>query len=179
MTVARQQSSEQTGPVRLVPLPRPTMECSVADAVPSGQGLLSLEITRSAPPAPRPDSQGWDIDDDPRPAPGDPGRLPDPRRWAAMLAQAVVEVLAGRRPATQLVRWLDLEVYERVRRSAAAPSGRRTGVPVRVRRVRVSTSVEGWVEAVAVVDDGTRCRAMAVRLEALQRRWLCTALDII
>jgi hypothetical protein len=29
------------------------------------------------------------------------------------------------------------------------------------------------------VDDGTRCRAMAMRLEALERRWLCTALDLV
>lgn len=179
MTAIPQPASEHTGRVRLVPLPRRAEERSVADAVPSGQGLLSLEIARSAPSVPRPDSQAWDIDDDPRPTPGDPGRLPDPRRWAGMLAQAVVEVLAGRRPATQLIRWLNLEVYERVRRSAAAAPGGRTGVPVRVRRVRVATSVEGWVEAVAVVDDGTRCRAMAVRLEALQRRWLCTSLDIL
>jgi hypothetical protein len=45
--------------------------------------------------------------------------------------------------------------------------------------VRVSTSLDGAVEAVAVIDDGTRCRALAVRLEALQRRWVCTALDLV
>jgi hypothetical protein len=39
--------------------------------------------------------------------------------------------------------------------------------------------MDGTVEAVAVVDDGTRCRALALRLEALQRRWLCTALEIV
>jgi hypothetical protein len=91
----------------------------------------------------------------------------------------VVEILGGRRPVAQVVRWVDPEIAERLRHAAPAP-GRAVGsVPVRVRRVRVSTSIEGAVEAVAVVDDGTRCRAVAFRLEALHRRWLCTSLDLI
>jgi hypothetical protein len=120
----------------------------------------------------------WRDEDDP-PTPPDLGTLPDPRRWAALLAQAVVEILGGRRPVAQVLRWVDPEIHERLRRSA--PSARRAtgGPPVRVRRVRVSTSLDGAVEAVAIVDDGTRCRAMAMRLEALERRWLCTALDIV
>jgi hypothetical protein len=35
------------------------------------------------------------------------------------------------------------------------------------------------VEAVVVVDDGRRCRAMAVRLEGLDGRWCCTVLRIV
>ena len=109
----------------------------------------------------------------------DVGGLPDPRRWAALLAQAVVEILAGHRPAGQIVRWVDPEIYERVRASAAVPARSPSGTPVRVRRVRVSTALDGTVEAAAVVDDGTRCRALAMRFEALARRWQCTALDLV
>jgi hypothetical protein len=109
--------------------------------------------------------------------------LPDPERWAAMIGQAVVEILAGRRPPTQVVRWLDGPVYERVRRSAEVlktkDGGRRAGVPVRVRRVRLGPVAEGRVEAAVVVDDAVRCRALALRLEALDGRWLCTALDVV
>ena len=75
--------------------------------------------------------------------------------------------------------WTDRDVFERIAASAPGRAERVGGSPVRVRRVRVSTSMDGTVEAVAVVDDGTRCRALALRLEALQRRWLCTALEIV
>lgn len=179
MTAVPEPADRADDGVRLIPLPRPTAQRRVVPSVPAGQGILGLELAPAAPPAPDPDPTAWMVEDEAPSAPGNPRELQDPRRWTAMLAQAVVEVLGGRRPATQLIRWLDLEVYERVRRSAAAGVRPRGGVPVRVRRVRVSTSPDGWVEAVAVVDDGTRCRAMALRLEALQRRWLCTSLDIV
>lgn len=118
-----------------------------------------------------------DAPDDDVPASVDVGSLPDPRTWAALLAQAVVEVLSGRRPVGQVVRWVDPEILERLRASAATRGG--TGRPVLVRRVRVSTQLDGTVEAAVIVDDGTRCRALALRLEALSRRWLCTALDLV
>lgn len=166
--------------IRMVPVPgRRAGPSPVRPQVPAGQGTLSLELAPAAPPAPSPHSQVWRDGDDPASMTGDPSRLQDPREWSAMLAQAVVEVLAGRRPATQLVRWLDLEVYERIRRSQLRRPTAAGGAPVRVRRVRVSVSPDGWAEAVAVVDDGRRCRAIALRLEALQRRWLCTELEII
>jgi hypothetical protein len=117
------------------------------------------------------------LEDDEVPTPVDVGCLPDPRTWAALLAQAVVEVLAARRPVGQVVRWVDPEIVERLR--ASAPVHARAGRPVRVRRVRVSTHMDGTVEAAVVVDDGTSCRALAIRLEALSRRWLCTALDLV
>ena len=121
----------------------------------------------------------YEEDADEPPAAVDLGGLPDPRRWAGLLAQAVVEILAGHRPAGQIVRWVDPEIYERVRASATVPARAPSGTPVRVRRVRVSTTMDGTVEAAAVVDDGTRCRALAMRFEALARRWQCTALDLV
>jgi hypothetical protein len=150
------------------------------------QGTLALDLVPSEPAAPAScdlalgvDGDGWE--DDP-PSRCDPVELPDPRRWAGMIGQAVVEILAGRRPPVQVVRWLDGPVYERVRRSAegAASRGRRSpGTPVRVRRVRVGSGLDGSVEAAVVVDDGVRCRALALRLEAMDGRWLCSALDMI
>ena len=156
-------------------------------------GTRALRLVPSAPhllpsdaSAPAPDvavsATGPGVDasvtlDDDAPAPVDVGALPDPRTWAALLAQAVVEVLAGRRPVGQVVRWVDPPIVDRIR--ASAPARSVPGRPVLVRRVRVSTHLDGTVEAAVVVDDGTRARALALRLEALSRRWLCTALDLV
>jgi hypothetical protein len=171
---------------------------STARATTESSGLVGLAVPvqrerRAATPSTRrlrlvPAGAGRGLGDPPRPcedeadepaASVDVGGLPDPRRWAALLAQAVVEILAGHRPAGQIVRWVDPEIYERVRASAAVPARSPSGTPVRVRRVRVSTALDGTVEAAAVVDDGTRCRALAMRFEALARRWQCTALDLV
>lgn len=164
-----------TGRVHLVPVPRPR-------PVGVGNGTGGLRMLPAdpvdAPPTTEPSTWRTREHDEPPPA-SDVERLPDPRRWTALLAQAVVEILGGRRPVAQVVRWVDPEIAERLRRSAPPPARMVGGVPVRVRRVRVSTSMDGSVEAVAVVDDGTRCRAIACRLEALHRRWVCTSLDLI
>jgi len=143
-------------------------------------GTRSLRLVPANGARPAPSSTGAHEEDaDDPPPPADVEALPDPRRWAALLAQAVVEILGGHRPVGQIVRWVDPEIYERVRSSAPAHTRGPSGTPVRVRRVRVSTALDGTVEAAAVVDDGTRCRALAMRFEALARRWQCTALDLV
>lgn len=105
--------------------------------------------------------------------------LPDPRGWAARLAQALVEVLAGDRPPAQLVRWTTTEVYETV--TAALPSRRpRWDRPPRalVRSVHVSEPRDGVAEVAAVVRHGVRSTAVALRIEGLDGRWRCTALQL-
>ncbi len=56
-----------------------------------------------------------------------------------------------------------------------APGPRR---PAIVRRVRVCEPADGIVEACAVVVSHGRVRALAIRLEGLDGRWLVTALTI-
>ncbi len=111
-----------------------------------------------------------------------PSGLPDPRRTIATLAPAVVEVLAGVRPASQLVRWTSQDVHAALaRRAAVAARVGRPSVPGRppvVRAVRVCRPNDRVAEASAVVVDSERIRAVAVRLEALDGRWRATALEI-
>jgi hypothetical protein len=106
--------------------------------------------------------------------------LPDPRPWAGHIAQAIVEVMAGARPATQLLRWTTPEVYAVVARRASVSLRRglpRTGRAT-VRRIRVCEPADGVAEACAVVVDGTRVRALAMRLVGLDGRWRVEALQI-
>lgn len=105
--------------------------------------------------------------------------LPNARSWAALLGQAVVEVLAGHRPATQLLRWTSTHVHSSVTALSLDERGRRsTGRRSRavVRTVRVFEPSDGVAEAAVVVRDRTRCWAMALRLEGVDGRWVCTAL---
>lgn len=119
--------------------------------------------------------------------------LPAPTPWAGRLVQAVIEVVSGVRPVSQLVRWTTAPVYEalcaRVTRPGAGPgAGAGTGAGGRdvvttrlaevVRSVRVSEPRDGVAEVCAIVQQGPRCRAIALRLEGIDGRWQCTALQI-
>jgi hypothetical protein len=104
--------------------------------------------------------------------------LPDPRRWAVRLAQGIVEALHGHRPLQQLIRWTDEPVYRLLERRRSV---QRAGAGPRplVRSIRICQPGDGVVEASAVVETRGRCRALAMRLEGLDGRWRCTALEIL
>ena len=119
-----------------------------------------------------------------RPADVDPAApsLPAPGPWVARLAPAILEVIAGERPAGQLRRWVSRELHETLsRRHAVAlrhPAGKaRAPQCRRVRSVRICQPAPNVVEASAVVVGASRARAVAVRLEAVKGRWLATAIE--
>ena len=88
--------------------------------------------------------------------------------------------MAGVRPAPQLLRWTTPEVYAVVARRAAV-SARRGMPPARrtvVRSLRICEPADGVAEASAVVVDGGRVRALAMRLVGLDGRWRVEALQV-
>jgi hypothetical protein len=107
--------------------------------------------------------------------------LPDPRRWTALMALAAVEVSVGLRPAAQLTRWLAPAVYGAIARRGvfnlkvhSKPIIER---PI-VRSVRTCELSPGIIESSAVVHDGRKTRAVAMRLEAKSNRWYATELSV-
>jgi hypothetical protein len=107
------------------------------------------------------------------------GDLPEPKAWVRHMAQALVEVMSGARPATQVIRWTTPEVYSVLARRHAA-SGRRTTVVRRavVRRVMICEPVDGVVEGCAVILDNDRVRALAMRLIGVDGRWVVSELQV-
>lgn len=140
-----------------------------APAVPQAPPGLRLVRATNGPGTP---GEEWA---EPQPTPR--ADLPDPGGWAPRLAQALVEVVGGERPLAQLVRWTSAEVYDRLRRGLGWTRERD---PVRavVRSVTVSEPADGVAEVAAIVRRGARCTALALRLEGLDGRWQCTALEL-
>ncbi|RHA39382.1 energy transducer TonB [Cellulomonas rhizosphaerae] len=106
----------------------------------------------------------------------------DPAHVARAIAHAVVEVLLGRRPVTQLARWMTPGVYETLQGRAALTARvlgpRAAGRGAAVRRVRVCAVEPHVCEAGVVVDDGVRVRAVALRLETHRGTWRTTSLEV-
>lgn len=106
-----------------------------------------------------------------------------PRPWAGRLVQAVVEVLAGDRPVAQLARWTAAGVYFDLQRLATRAARERAvaaGRPAAdaVRSLHVSEPADGIAEVCALVDRGRRAHALALRMEEVDGRWQCTALQL-
>jgi hypothetical protein len=154
---------------------------------PAVQGTLALAFVLPsgvpaapvAPPelrlVPRPSAQDDADEVDFGPQPTGTAALPPLRRWSAQFAQAVVEVLAGDRPVSQLVRWTTSGVFDDLAgRIDASPSESR-GV---VKSLHVSEPADGVAEIAAAVRRGPRSTALALRLEGLDGRWQCTALEV-
>lgn len=138
----------------------------------------TLRLVAGGAPAGKPGKPGKD---EFGPQPTGTAGLPAARSWAGRIVQAIVEVIAGVRPASQLVRWTTAEIYDDIsRRVVPAPAGAPDRLPTRgvVSSVHVTEPADGVAEACALVRRGARSTAVAIRLEGMDGRWQCTALEL-
>ncbi len=160
---------------QVIPLRTPVPVTSV-------QGSLALDLTpRTAPPRPRLRStRTFDL----------VAVAADERShvdaFVARHLQAVVEIAAGDRPVTQLLRHCVPEVYDDLAGRSRAVTSALGSAPGQVRRpnparpvvvgVRTAMVRSDAVEASAHVRYGRRSRAVAARFEVVRDRWQCVAL---
>jgi hypothetical protein len=110
----------------------------------------------------------------------------DLERWAGRYVQAVVEIVGGDRPVSQLLRWSTREVFENLDRRARLVAraghhepgaGRVQPVRPRVLGVHACFVDRSTAEVSAHVRYGHRSRALALRFELHHQLWRCTAVD--
>ncbi|MBG6085612.1 Rv3235 family protein [Zhihengliuella flava] len=103
-------------------------------------------------------------------------------RLARVVAQSAFEVLTGGRTATQMRRWLDGPVLERLReRSELAMrevATQRMNRTITVRRSRICRITNDIFEASVAVQCHDRHRAAALRLERRRGQWKVSALEL-
>ena len=112
--------------------------------------------------------------------------LPNPQPLIENLTRCVIEILAGARDLEQISRWVTDDVYrhllKRVVISARARYAKGTAVVRPTFSIGSTTLCEprdGVVEAVVIVRGRARTRAVALRLEGLDRRWRATAINVL
>ena len=158
--------------------------------VASVQGALALDLRPQLDPPPVPVPAGRalperasdaSITDLPGPAALDP--------WARRYLQAVIDIVAGDRPAAQLVRWTSPGVMNDLTRRAqliARAGGHTPGlgrirgssaVRPQLRSLRTCVVHRDAAEVSAHVRYGERSRALAARFERRRARWVCVALE--
>ncbi len=112
--------------------------------------------------------------------------LPDPAPLLENLTRRVIEILAGARDLEQIARWLSDDVYRHLLKRVLISRRARQAkglVPTRPSFIIGSMTIceprDGAVEAVIIVRNRVRTRAVAVRLEGLDRRWRATAINVL
>jgi len=110
----------------------------------------------------------------------------DPALLCANLALCVVEILAGARALDQIGRWVTDSVFVHLlRRTVIAARSRAVSAQEAMRpRFSIGTPLlthpaEGVVEAVVMVHQASRSRAIALRLERHRARWRATAISVL
>ncbi|MFL6109381.1 MAG: Rv3235 family protein [Marmoricola sp.] len=103
--------------------------------------------------------------------------------FATRFAQAIVEVIGGDRSVQQLMRWTTHEVYDDLARRSNAlqrtipADQRRRRLRAQVRSVHLSRPQPDAAEVSIHVRHGQRSRAIAVRIERIESRWRCSAME--
>jgi hypothetical protein len=118
--------------------------------------------------------------------PASTATLPDPGPLLENLTRCVIEVLAGARDLEQLARWVSDDVYRHLLKRVVLSTRARRAKGQKATRPSFaigSTSVceprDGVVEAVVIVRNRVRTRAVAIRLEGLDSRWRATAINVL
>lgn len=113
-------------------------------------------------------------------------QLPDPEPLIVNLTRCVIEVLAGARELDQLARWVSDDVYRHLLKRvvlsarARAVKGQKAQRPaISIGRIIITEPRDGVVEAVVIVHSRVRVRAVALRLEGLDRRWRASAINVL
>ena len=121
-----------------------------------------------------PTTFGEDYDPEFAPEPTSASELPDIHELTRRFIHNVVEIWAGKRSAQQVQTLCHYKVFAQLSRK----SGSMTEVG-RVRKIRITEPLDGISESTVTVRFGDRLRVVAIRFEGLDKKWLCTALNLI
>jgi hypothetical protein len=129
-------------------------------------------------PGPRPRTLVRDRPDDFGPTWSTRADLPDARAAGRRLVTTTLEALAGRRPLTQVRPLTSPGVFTALAHGTRPRWCADGTAPLVVGPVHVCEPVDGVAEVSAVARRAGRAHAVAARLEGIDGRWRCTALQI-
>ena len=121
-----------------------------------------------------PSSFGEEYEPGFEPVPTSASELPDLHTWTMKFAVSVVEIWAGRRQPAQLISRCHRHIYMQLLKQVG--SQKEIG---RIRTIHQSQPLDGICESTITVRYGDRLRAMVIRFEGVDKRWLCTELRLL
>lgn len=117
---------------------------------------------------------GDEYDPDFAPVPTSASELPELHTWTMRFAVSILEIWAGRRSPSQVTRMCHRKVFAEL--VAQSNSQKNVG---RIRTLHQSEPLDGICESVITVRFEDRLRALVIRFEGVDGRWLCTELRLL
>jgi len=108
------------------------------------------------------------------PIPTSASDLPELHAWTMKFAVSIVEIWAGRRQPAQLISKCHRHIYMKLLKQVG--SQKEIG---RIRSIYQCEPLDGICESTVTVRFGDRLRAMVIRFEGVDQRWLCTELRLL
>lgn len=121
-----------------------------------------------------PTTYGEEYDEGDEPVPTSALDLPDIHVWTMKFAVSVVEIWAGRRQPAQLISHCHRFIYMQLLKGVG--SQKEIG---RIRTIHQNEPLDGICESTVTVRYGERLRAIVIRFEGVNQKWLCTELKLI
>jgi hypothetical protein len=121
-----------------------------------------------------PSTFGEELELDEMPTPTSATELPELHAWTMKFIVSVVEIWAGRRQPAQLISWCHRVIYMELLRNSG--SQKEIG---KIKSIHQSEPLDGICESTALIRYGDRLRAVVIRFEGVDGRWLCTALKML
>lgn len=118
--------------------------------------------------------EGEEEDEDSQPIPTSLADLPRLDEWVEKYLVSTIEIWAGRRPIQQVSRWTHRKVYAELTRNVG-----QFKVPPKIRKLYIHEPIEGVGEITVTLRFGDRVRALTLRFEGVDKRWLCTQLNLL
>ena len=121
-----------------------------------------------------PSTFGEELELDELPTPTSASDLPELHAWTMKFIVSVVEIWAGRRQPAQLIRWCHRVIYMELLKKSG--SQKEIG---KIKSIHQTEPLDGICESTVIIRYNDRFRAVVIRFEGVDGRWLCTALKML
>lgn len=108
------------------------------------------------------------------PVPSALADLPEVNNWSESFVIKVLEVWSGRRSLSQLSRNCHRSAQKQIAEQISL-----TTQKCQIRRIYIHQPIEGVVEVTATLRVIDRVRSLSLRLEGVDKRWICTDLNLL
>ena len=100
--------------------------------------------------------------------------LPDINEWSESFIITIIEIWSGRRGVMQLANNCHRSVINKL-----IKQGKELDNTCRIRKIYLNQPIEGVIEATVTLRIKERVRSLILRFEGVDKRWVCTELNLL
>lgn len=108
------------------------------------------------------------------PTPSRLDELPDLYSWSKSFIIVVIEIWSGRRSVMQLAKNCHRSVMNKI-----IEQRKTLNIECQISKIYVSQPIEGVMEVTVTLKIKNRVRSLILRFEGVDKKWICTELDLL